>query len=86
MGKNIKKITSFIIILFLFSGFNFFFNSVIGNSENSNLTFKNQSITNSVNAETEYWALLVAVGVYADNPEQNRPLMLKKLMICIMFY
>lgn len=26
--------------------------------------------------DTEYWALLVAVGVYAENPEQNRPDML----------
>jgi len=26
--------------------------------------------------ETEYWALIVGVGVYADDPQQNRPLML----------
>jgi len=29
--------------------------------------------------DTEYWALLVAVGVYADNPEEDRPLMLEEV-------
>ena len=29
--------------------------------------------------ETEYWALLVAVGVYADNPNEDRPLMLEEV-------
>lgn len=29
--------------------------------------------------ETEYWALLVAVGVYADNPNEDRPLMLQEV-------
>ncbi len=29
--------------------------------------------------ETEYWALLVAVGVYADNPGEDRPLMLEEV-------
>ncbi|KAA0015009.1 MAG: hypothetical protein FE041_01190 [Thermoplasmata archaeon] len=30
-------------------------------------------------ADTEYWALLVAVGVYANVPEMNRPSMLKEV-------
>ncbi|MBN1281257.1 MAG: carboxypeptidase regulatory-like domain-containing protein [Candidatus Thermoplasmatota archaeon] len=30
----------------------------------------------TISNETEYWALLVAVGVYADDPGQNRPDML----------
>jgi len=29
--------------------------------------------------ETEYWALLIAVGVYADNPNEDRPLMLREV-------
>lgn len=29
--------------------------------------------------EQEYWALLVAVGLYADDPQQNRPLMLEEV-------
>ena len=29
--------------------------------------------------DIEYWALLVAVGVYADNPEQDRPYMLREV-------
>ena len=31
---------------------------------------------NFVNNETEYWALLIAVGVYAGHPEEDRPTML----------
>ena len=38
-----------------------------------------QNIINIGNEETEYWALLVAVGVYADDPQQNRPLMLEEI-------
>ena len=33
----------------------------------------------SGDGNTEYWALLVAVGVYADSPEENRPSMLKAI-------
>lgn len=33
--------------------------------------------TESIGEEKEYWALLVAAGVYADNPEQNSPFMLE---------
>ena len=36
----------------------------------------NQSMESSY--ETEYWALLVAVAEYADNPDQDRPLMLEE--------
>ncbi len=38
------------------------------------------SLTNThTNEETQYWALLVAVGVYADNPEMNIPPMLEEV-------
>lgn len=42
---------------------------------NENSVIKNSTIENQ---STEYWALLIAVGIYADNPEQNRPLMLEE--------
>ena len=29
--------------------------------------------------DVEYWALLVSVAVYADDPSQNRPLMLEEV-------
>jgi len=32
-----------------------------------------QNPTTNIADDTEYWALLVGVGVYAENPEQNRP-------------
>ncbi|HEC81013.1 MAG TPA: hypothetical protein ENI42_01115, partial [Thermoplasmatales archaeon] len=33
----------------------------------------------SVGDGTEYWALLVAVGVYANHPDENRPSMLREV-------
>jgi len=57
-----------------------FFCSVLISSNivlsNENSAVKNLNIENQA---SEYWALLVAVGVYADNPEQNRPLMLEEV-------
>ena len=35
--------------------------------------------TEPVNAETEFWALLIAVGVYAGHPEEDRPMMLEEV-------
>jgi hypothetical protein len=35
--------------------------------------------TNLFNKQSDYWALLIAVAVYADDPEQNRPLMLQEV-------
>ena len=40
---------------------------------------KNIKTTNQITADTEYWALLVAVAIYADDPQQNRPLMLEEV-------
>ena len=45
-------------------------------STNAQSTIENKEFEIVGNQETEYWALLVAVGVYADDPQQNRPLML----------
>ena len=30
----------------------------------------------TIGKDTEYWALVVGVGEYAENPEQNRPFMI----------
>ncbi len=38
-----------------------------------------ENVTNNENTNTEYWALLIAVAVYADDPQQNRPLMLEEV-------
>ena len=51
--------------------------SYIGSATDS--TIKNQESTYIGIDGTEYWALLVAVGEYADNPKQNRPLMLEEV-------
>ena len=32
-------------------------------------------VVSTTNEASEYWALLIAVGVYADNPMEDRPLM-----------
>ena len=61
----INKIKVFIVFVLLFATC-FIPNNVV--KSNSNSTFISQ--------ETEYWALIVGVGVYADDPQQNRPLML----------
>ncbi len=63
----------------------------IGGDHNS-LTVNNTRVTSdetsSFNEETEYWALLIAVGIYAGHPEKDRPHMIwdvknlhKKLLV-----
>ncbi|MCD6299121.1 MAG: hypothetical protein J7L93_00760, partial [Thermoplasmata archaeon] len=53
-----------------------------GNEEVSGIAGENDSISpaefqgNLPDNETEYWALIVAVGVYANNPDMDRPSML----------
>jgi hypothetical protein len=51
--------------------------SLIGSA--SNTIINNQNSNRIFNEETEYWALLVAVGEYADDPQQNRPSMLEEV-------
>jgi hypothetical protein len=46
---------------------------------NTQLQIRSQTTANGTNEGTEYWALLVAVGVYADNPREDRPLMLEEV-------
>lgn len=66
-------------VVVLFFGASFLSN--VGAIRNDNLQsqINNQVNANVSNGDTEYWALLIAVGVYADNPEQNRPLMLEEI-------
>ncbi|KYK23895.1 hypothetical protein AYK21_01925 [Thermoplasmatales archaeon SG8-52-2] len=42
-------------------------------------SIENQVILTKGKEGSEYWALLVAVGVYADDPQQDRPLMLEEV-------
>ncbi len=65
MHKNsiISKGFSFLIVIFLIG---------LASASSININIKNFSTID----ETEYWALLVAVGIYADHPDQNRPSML----------
>ncbi len=72
------KLKVFLVII-LFVGAGFLSNVVAVSEDKTQYQIKNQSIVNFGDGETEYWALLVAVGVYADDPEQNRPLMLEEV-------
>ncbi|KYK22079.1 hypothetical protein AYK21_00245 [Thermoplasmatales archaeon SG8-52-2] len=75
-----------IALLFLISAFSVV--NVIGSNittEKEIINIQNEfiidnTIKNSkgpVASETEYWALLFAVGIYKDNPDQDRPSMLE---------
>ena len=57
-----------------------FITNVVATSDTNIQTFNiNQDTTKLEGLETEYWALLIAVGVYADHPQQDRPLMLEEV-------
>ncbi len=65
--KNIlSKGVSFLIVILFVS---------LASASNININISNASTFN----DTEYWALLIAVGVYANHPEQNRPSMLEEV-------
>jgi hypothetical protein len=46
---------------------------------NATHVLNNSSNVSVGTGQSEYWALLVAVGVYADNPMEDRPLMLDEV-------
>jgi len=78
----LNKTITFILIVFLVG---IITNLTIGSSvreeyiqENNNMDYTKSNI-NIANEGTEYWALLIAVGVYADNPQQNIPFMLEDI-------
>ncbi|MCK5112784.1 MAG: hypothetical protein KAQ84_04510, partial [Thermoplasmatales archaeon] len=71
-----KKIIPILVVGFLaLSGLG----SVALNSDIKELNFETLDFEHIGDRDTEYWALLVAVGVYADDPQQNRPLMLEEV-------
>jgi hypothetical protein len=67
------------MVVVLFIGACFFPNIIGTSNQDKRDSIKNEDSLNINNEGTEYWALLVAVGVYADNPGENRPLMLKEV-------
>lgn len=73
IDRYLKKGLSLgIILLFVVSGA--FSSTSIGEKKFCELGFNNSFLEN---IETEYWALIFAVGVYKYNPEENRPGMIK---------
>lgn len=50
---------------------------IIGNQDNISLDKTIKYTKVPIISDTEYWALLFAVGVYKDNPDQDRPSMLE---------
>ena len=67
MKKNVLNILYFAVIFTLIFS--------VMTIQGQNQADSNVETTN----ETEYWALLVAVAEYADDPNQNRPLMLDEV-------
>jgi 5-hydroxyisourate hydrolase-like protein (transthyretin family) len=70
-----RKSISYAVIFILLGTCLLPFNSM---ASTANIPINNisQNLVQNTADDTEYWALLVAVGVYAENPEQNRPDML----------
>ena len=77
MNKELLKKSKIIAIAILFIGASFL--PQVGALDQTKIQENNNETTNHVTADTEYWALLVAVAVYADNPKENRPLMLEEV-------
>jgi len=79
MKNNLNNISAIIIIVLLLFG-TCFLPTSIGFSDTEEFEAdENQVILTKGNEGSEYWALLVAVGEYADDPQQNRPLMLEEV-------
>lgn len=76
--NSFRKNTIFLVIALLFGAC--FLPTSIGIFSDETLELvKNYDLLNTGNNGSEYWALLVAVGVYADDPQQDRPLMLEEV-------
>jgi len=79
MNKELLKKSKIIAIAILFIGASFLPQVGALDQTKTKIQENNNGTTNQVTADTEYWALLVAVAVYADNPGENRPLMLEEV-------
>lgn len=77
MNNELLKKIKIIAIAILFIGASFL--PQVGALDQTKIKENNNETTNQVNSDTEYWALLVAVAIYADDPQQNRPLMLEEV-------
>jgi len=78
----LKKIFVFgIVLLFIGTSLIPSTGSIVGdhNSGIDNKTKVTSDKTSTVNKETEYWALLIAVGVYAGHPDGDIPSMLTEV-------
>ncbi len=79
MNKELLKKGKIIAIAILFIGASFLPQVGAFDQTKTKIQENNNETTNHVTADTEYWALLVAVAVYADNPEEDRPLMFEEV-------
>jgi len=79
MNKDLLKKSKIIAIAVLFVGASFLPQVGALGPTKTKMQENNNETTNQFTADTEYWALLVAVAVYADDPQQNRPLMLEEV-------
>jgi 5-hydroxyisourate hydrolase-like protein (transthyretin family) len=79
MDKELLKKSKIIAISILFIGASFLPQVGALDQTKTKIQENNNETTNQITADTEYWALLVAVAVYADDPQQNRPLMLEEV-------
>ncbi len=79
MDKELLKKSKIIAIAILFIGASFLPQVGALYQTKTKIQENNNETTNQVTVDTEYWALLVAAAVYADDPQQNRPLMLEEV-------
>lgn len=77
-SEFLNKCKVFAIIV-IFVGVGIFPSIGAVSDDNKQSLINEQDIVNSGDEGPEYWALLIAVGEYADDPKQNRPLMLEEV-------
>jgi len=78
MRKEKQKKGIIFIVFLLFIGASLL-SSVNAITTDDELKEEFKNIIKPEDDGTEYWALLVAVGDYAEDPEQDRPLMLEEI-------
>ena len=79
MRGRIRENWKIVGIVLLFCGVSFL-PAVTGLTNQLSINKTNtQYETMPITDDTEYWALIVAVGVYANNSEEDRPLMLEEV-------
>jgi hypothetical protein len=66
MKVNLKEITSLLVVVILVGTIFLPIQSTTIQAD----TLQNPS---KIGKDTQYWALVVGIGTYAENPEQNRP-------------